>query len=57
MRDNGIYVGPLSLEWSHVIRKLRAVGLQEEARRLAPVLNTMPPEETRNLPVGPFSTV
>jgi hypothetical protein len=39
-----------------MIRKLRWIGLEDEARRLELVVGTLPPEERGTVSVGPFST-
>jgi hypothetical protein len=43
-------------EWARLIRKLRWIGLEEEARRLELAVSTLPPEERGSVSVGPFST-
>ncbi len=45
-----------SREWEELIRKLRWIGLDDEARRLELAISTLPPEERGSVPVGPFST-
>jgi hypothetical protein len=45
-----------SREWEELIRKLRWIGLDDEARRLELAVSTLPPEERGSVPVGPFST-
>jgi len=45
-----------SWEWAQLIRKLRWIGLDEEARRLEQAVSTLPPEERGTVSVGPFST-
>ena len=45
-----------SREWENLIRKLRWIGLDDEARRLELAVSTLPPEERGSVPVGPFST-
>jgi hypothetical protein len=39
-----------------LIRKLRWIGLDDEARRLELAMSTLPPEERGSVSVGPFST-
>jgi hypothetical protein len=39
-----------------LIRKLRWIGLDDEARRLELAVSTLPPEERGTVSVGPFST-
>ena len=43
-------------EWAGLIRKLRWIGLDEEARRLELAVSTLPPDERGSVSVGPFST-
>ena len=45
-----------SREWEELIRKLRWIGLDDEARRLELAVSTLPPEERGSVSVGPFST-
>jgi hypothetical protein len=45
-----------SREWGKLIRKLRWIGLEDEARRLELAVSTLPPEERGTVSVGPFST-
>jgi hypothetical protein len=45
-----------SREWGKLIRKLRWIGLEDEARRLELAVSTLPPEERGSVSVGPFST-
>ena len=45
-----------SWEWARLIRKLRWIGLEDEARRLEHAVSTLPPEERGTVSVGPFST-
>lgn len=49
--------GPLpARDWAKLIRKLRWIGLEDEARRLETAVSTLPPEERGSVSVGPFST-
>jgi hypothetical protein len=43
-------------EWGKLIRKLRWIGLDDEARRLELAVSMLPPEERGTVSVGPFST-
>lgn len=43
-------------EWAKLIRKLRWIGFEDEARRLEQAVSTLPPEERGSVSVGPFST-
>jgi hypothetical protein len=45
-----------SREWAKLIRKLRWIGLEDEARRLELAVSTLPPEQRGSVSVGPFST-
>ena len=45
-----------SHEWGKLIRKLRWIGLEDEARRLELAVSTLPPEERDSVSIGPFST-
>jgi len=45
-----------SCEWVKLIRKLRWIGLEDEARRLELAVSTLPPEDRGSVSVGPFST-
>jgi hypothetical protein len=43
-------------EWAKLIRKLRWIGLDDEARRLELAVSTLPQEERGSVSIGPFST-
>jgi hypothetical protein len=43
-------------EWGRLIRKLRWIGLDDEARRLEQAMSTLPPEQRGSVSVGPFTT-
>jgi len=43
-------------EWAKLLRKLRWVGLEDEARRLELALSTLPPEQRGDLLVESSST-
>jgi len=43
-------------EWAKLLRKLRWVGLEEEARRLELALSTLPPEQRGDVLVESSST-
>lgn len=45
-----------SSEWAPLIRKLRWIGMEEEARRLELAVSALPPEERDSVSAGPFST-
>jgi hypothetical protein len=43
-------------DWARLIRKLRWIGMEEEAKRLELVVSTLPPETRGDVDFGPFST-
>jgi len=45
-----------SHDWARLIRKLRWIGLDDEARRLEQAVSTLPPEERGCVSAEPFST-
>jgi hypothetical protein len=45
-----------SRDWAKLIRKLRWIGLEDEARRLELAVSTLPAEQRGTVSVGPFST-
>jgi hypothetical protein len=45
-----------SHDWARLIRKLRTIGLDDEARRLEQAVSTLPAEERGCVSAGPFST-
>lgn len=49
---------PLPYDWARLIRKLRWIGLEEEAKRLELAVSTLPPEEKAkdSVSFGPFNT-
>jgi hypothetical protein len=47
---------PESREWARLIRKLRWIGLDEDAKRLEMALSTLPPNERASVSFAPFST-
>jgi hypothetical protein len=42
--------------WSHLIRKLRWIGQEEEAKRLETAVASLPAEQRGCVSSGPFST-
>ena len=44
-QDGVVAVNLQAREWAKLLRKLRWVGMDEEARRLELALSTLPPEE------------
>jgi hypothetical protein len=43
-------------EWPKLIRKLRWIGMEDEAHRLEQAIRTLPSEERGSVSVQPFST-
>jgi hypothetical protein len=43
-------------DWARLIRKLRWIGLEEEAERLEFAVSTMPLEKRGSVSCGPFNT-
>jgi hypothetical protein len=43
-------------EWVRLIRKLRWIGLEEEARDLELAISTLPSEQRASVLAGPLST-
>ncbi len=43
-------------EWAKLIRKLRWIGLEDEAQSLQRAVSTLPTEERGSVSVGPHST-
>ena len=43
-------------DWTKLIRKLRWIGMEEEASRLQAAVRTIPPDERGSVSAGPFST-
>lgn len=43
-------------EWAKLIRKLRWIGMEEEADRLQIAVGSLPPDERGTVSAGPFST-
>jgi hypothetical protein len=44
-QDGAVALSRQAREWAKLLRKLRWVGLDEEARRLESALSTLPPEQ------------
>jgi hypothetical protein len=43
-------------EWATLIRKLRWIGLDDEAQRLERAVSTLPPEQRGSVSAGPSTT-
>jgi hypothetical protein len=49
-------VRPIPHDWARLIRKLRWIGMEEEAERLEFAVSTLPPEKRDSVSSGPFNT-
>jgi hypothetical protein len=47
---------PPASEWARLIRKLRWIGLEDEARQLELAMSTLPPEQRDSVSASPSST-
>jgi hypothetical protein len=54
--DSGPTANQLSRDWARLIRKLRWIGLDSEARRLELALSTLPPADRGAVCNEPLST-
>jgi hypothetical protein len=43
-------------DWTRLIRKLRWIGLEEEAERLQQAVSTLPPDERGSVAAEPYGT-
>ena len=43
-------------DWAKLIRKLRWIGMEDEACRLQSAVCSLPPDERGTVSAGPFST-
>ena len=43
-------------DWAKLIRKLRWIGMEDEASRLQVAVSSLPPDERGTVSAGPFST-
>jgi hypothetical protein len=55
-RTEEMTVADHSREWLRLIRKLRWIGLEEEARRLELAISTVPSEQRGSVLAGPLTT-
>ena len=54
--DNAIMMPQQADGWSKLVRKLRWIGLQEEAERLELAIRDLPVEQRGLAAAGPFDT-
>lgn len=52
----GVSVKGQPQEWAKLIRKLRWIGMEDEARRLQMAVRSLPPDQRGTVSAGPFST-
>jgi hypothetical protein len=43
-------------DWAKLIRKLRWIGMEDEASRLQTAVSSLPPDQRGTVSAGPFST-
>jgi hypothetical protein len=55
-RENNVIATSQPKDWTKLIRKLRWIGMEEEASRLQAAVRTIPPDERGSVSAGPFST-
>jgi hypothetical protein len=55
-QDNAIAMPLLQNDRSKLIRKLRWIGMEDEAQSLQRAVRSLPPEERGTVSAGPFST-
>jgi hypothetical protein len=53
--DKNMQARPVPDDWAKLIRKLRWIGLEEDASRLEQAVRTLPPD-VREVSSDPFST-
>jgi hypothetical protein len=49
-------IQPVPQDWPKLIRKLRWLGLDDEAKRLEFAASTLPPDQRCGVSLAPFST-
>jgi hypothetical protein len=54
--DNVIFMPKQQDDWSKLIRKLRWIGMEDEARRLELAVRSLPPEERGTVAGCPYDT-
>jgi hypothetical protein len=54
--DNVIIMPKQQSDWSKLIRKLRWIGMEDEARRLELAVRSLPPEERGTVAAWPYDT-
>ncbi len=52
----GVSVKGQPQDWAKLIRKLRWIGMEDEACRLQMVVCSLPPDQRGTVSAGPFST-
>jgi hypothetical protein len=52
----GVSANAKPQEWVKLIRKLRWIGMEDEACRLQMAVSSLPPDKRGTVSAGPFST-
>ena len=52
----GVLVKGQPQDWAKLIRKLRWIGMEDEASRLQMAVRSLPPDQRGTVSAGPFST-
>jgi hypothetical protein len=53
---SGLLLGQASCDWMKLIRKLRWIGMEDEAQRLQQAVSTVAPDQRGSVLAEPFST-
>ena len=56
LNSEGMSMNRQSKEWAKLIRKLRWIGMEDEARRLQTIVSSLPADERGTVSAGPFFT-
>jgi hypothetical protein len=56
IRENNVIAMLQPKDWAKLIRKLRWIGMEDEASYLQAAVRTLPPEQRGTVSAGPFST-
>jgi hypothetical protein len=56
LEKQNISAAPEPQNWAKLIRKLRWIGMEDEACQLQVAVSSLPPEERGTVSAGPFST-
>lgn len=56
LEKQAIFANQRPKEWTNLIRKLRWIGMEDEAHCLEKALSSLPPDERGTVSAGPFNT-